>query len=198
MNPPSRSTKELLTTLVGKRRAVQLSKIPLSILFQLRIPRQTASESLPQQEIDATLFAAKELVTRALADKLTTTPIRFIDKNEVADYLRLTLAGRPIEVFMVMFLDAQNRLIASEEMFQGTLSQTSVFPREVVKRVLYHNAGAVMFAHNHPSGRAEPSVSDRQLTDSLKQALTLIDVRVLDHIVVGEGACTSLAERGWV
>ncbi len=99
---------------------------------------------------------------------------------------------------MVIFLDAQHRAIASEEMFQGTLTQTSVYPREVVKRALHHNAAAVILAHNHPSGIAEPSQSDRLLTDTLKQALALVDVRVLDHFIVAGTACLSFAERGMV
>jgi len=99
---------------------------------------------------------------------------------------------------LVLFLDAQNRVIASEELFHGTLTQTSVYPREVVKRALAHNAGAVMFAHNHPSGIAEPSQADRHLTSALKQALALVDVRVLDHFVIGEQTSCSFAERGWI
>ena len=97
---------------------------------------------------------------------------------------------------MVLFLDGQHRLLASEELFRGTLGQTSVYPREVVKRALANNAGAVILAHNHPSGVAEPSRADEFLTQSLKAALALVDVRVLDHLVVGQGAVVSMAERG--
>lgn len=104
--------------------------------------------------------------------------------NAVRDYLTLKLAREEAEQFMVLFLDAQHRLIEAEIMFSGTLTQTSVYPREVVKRALYHNAGAVILAHNHPSGVAEPSASDRMLTDALKQSLALVDVRVLDHFIV--------------
>ena len=99
---------------------------------------------------------------------------------------------------MVLFLDAQNRVLASEEMFRGTLTQTSVYPREVVKTSLAHNAAAVIFAHNHPSGVAEASYADEALTRALKQALALVDVRVLDHIVVAGNGVVSLAERGLV
>jgi DNA repair protein RadC len=116
----------------------------------------------------------------------------------VRDYLQLLLRGRQQEVFMAIFLDAQHRVIASEELFSGTLTQTSVYPREVVKRALYHNAAALIFAHNHPSGVAEPSQSDRMLTDALKQALALVDVRVLDHFIVAGSGCLSFAERGMV
>jgi DNA repair protein RadC len=114
----------------------------------------------------------------------------------VRDYLRVTLEGRDHEVFLVVFMDTQNRLIAAEEMFRGTLTQTSVYPREVVKRSLFNNAGAVIFAHNHPSGVAEPSRADELLTSALKQALALVDVKVLDHFVVGAGAAVSFSERG--
>lgn len=114
----------------------------------------------------------------------------------VKDYLRLKLAAAEHEVFAVMFLNSQHMLIAFEEMFRGTLTQTSVYPREVVKRALALNAGAVILAHNHPSGAAEPSRADEALTTSLKSALSLVDVRVLDHIVVCAHGTVSLAERG--
>lgn len=114
----------------------------------------------------------------------------------VRDYLRLRLQGLESEVFMALFLDAQNRVIAAEELFRGTLTQTSVYPREVVKRALHHNAGALIFAHNHPSGVAEPSRSDEALTQALKQALALVDVKVLDHFIVAGSGCLSFAERG--
>ncbi len=114
----------------------------------------------------------------------------------VRNYLQLLLRGREQEVFMVIFLDAQHRVTASEELFHGTLTQTSVYPREVVKRALALNAAAVIFAHNHPSGVTEPSPSDRVLTDALKQALQLVDVRVLDHFVVAGAGCFSFAENG--
>jgi DNA repair protein RadC len=116
----------------------------------------------------------------------------------VRDYLQLLLGGRHQEVFLVLFLDTQHRVIASEELFYGTLSQTSVYPREVVKRALAHNAAAVILAHNHPSGVAEPSQSDKLLTDALKQALSLVDVRVLDHFVVAVGQTLSFAEKGLI
>jgi len=114
----------------------------------------------------------------------------------VRDYLQLLLGGRQQEVFLVLFLDTQHRVIASEELFHGTLSQTSVYPREVVKRALAHNAAALILAHNHPSGVAEPSQADQLLTNALKQALGLVDVRVLDHFVVAMGNILSFAERG--
>ncbi len=110
--------------------------------------------------------------------------------------LGLAIGALPHEVFSVLFLDSQHRLLKHDEMFRGTLSQTSVYPREVVRRALELNSAAVIFAHNHPSGAAEPSRADEFLTQSLKSALQLVDVRVLDHLVVGRGAVVSFAERG--
>ena len=114
----------------------------------------------------------------------------------VRTFLRLKLAGLQHEVFYVIFLDAQNRVIQVEELFRGTLTQTSVYPREVVKAALRCNAAGVLFAHNHPSGVSEPSHADELLTSSLKAALALVDVRVLDHFVVGGAGVLSFAERG--
>ena len=113
-------------------------------------------------------------------------------------YLQAQLRHYPHEVFSCLFLDNRHRVIAFEELFRGTIDGASVHPREVVKRSLAHNAAALILAHNHPSGVAEPSQADRQITAHLKQALSLVDIRVLDHIVIGEGDPVSLAERGWV
>ncbi|MHB8726413.1 MAG: RadC family protein [Casimicrobiaceae bacterium] len=114
----------------------------------------------------------------------------------VRDYLRTRLACLPHEVFACLFLDTQHRLIACEELFRGTLAQTSVYPREVVKAALARNAAAVIFAHNHPSGVAEPSRADELLTTALKQALALVDIRTLDHMIVAGSHVLSFAERG--
>ena len=143
----------------------------------------------------AELLALMETARRALSQQLKAAPV-FDAPGRVKDYLALHLGGRPQEVFAVMFLDSQHRLIQLVDMFHGTLTQTSVYPREVVKRALTFNAGAVVLAHNHPSGLAEPSRADEYLTQTLKSALQLVDVRVLDHIVVGQGQTVSLAERG--
>jgi DNA repair protein RadC len=143
----------------------------------------------------AQLLAVMEMARRALAQPMHTAPI-FDSPARVKDYLALQLAGHAHEVFAVLFLDSQHRLLRLDEMFHGTLSQTSVYPREVVRRALCHNAGAVVLAHNHPSGLAEPSRADEYLTQTLKSALQLVDVRVLDHIVVGRGQVVSMAERG--
>jgi DNA repair protein RadC len=116
----------------------------------------------------------------------------------VRDYLRLRLHDRDHEVFMCVYLDAQHRVLAFDELFRGTLAQTSVYPREVVKAALAHNAAAVIFAHNHPSGVAEPSRADELLTQALKQALALVDIRTLDHFVIAGPALVSFAERGLI
>ena len=141
------------------------------------------------------LQAVLEMSRRALQEELQRGDA-LNSPRAVRDYLQLLLGGRQQEVFLVLFLDTQHRVIASEELFHGTLSQTSVYPREVVKRALTHNAAAVILAHNHPSGVAEPSQSDQLLTSALKQALGLVDVRVLDHFVVAMGRTPSLAEQG--
>ena len=143
----------------------------------------------------AELLAVMEVARRALAQQMAAAPV-FDSPQRVKDYLGLQLAGRSQEVFAVLFLDAQHRLLRLEELFQGTLTQTSVYPREVLKRALALNAGAVVLAHNHPSGLAEPSRADEYLTQTLKTALKMIDVLVLDHIVVGQGQVVSMAERG--
>lgn len=196
MNIQNCSTPELLSVLIGRRMASKLSKIPLSVLFEIRASRQLVSERLAPYAADPIISAAKELVTRALAEEISINPIHFGHPEAVKDYLRLALGGRQQEVFLVLFLDSQNRLIASEELFHGTLTQTSVYPREVVKRALVNNAASVLLSHNHPSGLAEPSQADKLLTTALKQALALVDIRVLDHIVIGEQEAFSFAERG--
>ncbi|WP_409075352.1 DNA repair protein RadC [Pantoea sp. C3] len=114
------------------------------------------------------------------------------------DWIRLQLASQERELFMVLLLDNQNRLLAHETLFYGTISSTVVYPREVVKAALRHNAAAVILAHNHPSGFAEPSDADRNITARLKQALTLVEVRLLDHLVVGSKEIVSFAERSWL
>ena len=143
----------------------------------------------------AQLQAAFELARRALAESIAAGDA-LSSPGAVRDYLRLSLGNLGHEVFVAVLLDAQNRIIAQEELFRGTLTQTSVYPREVVKCALRHNAAAVIFAHNHPSGVAEPSQADRSLTETLRSSLALVDVRVLDHFVVGRDQVASFAERG--
>lgn len=141
------------------------------------------------------LQACVELARRALGETLSTESA-LATPEAMKDFLRLTLANERAEVFGVLFLDAQHRKLAFEILFRGTLSQASVYPREIVKAALKHNAAGVVLAHNHPSGHAEPSQQDIQLTAAIKQALATVDVQVIDHIVVAKQAALSFVERG--
>ena len=143
----------------------------------------------------AELVAVLELARRALAQQLQEGEV-FESPDAVKHYLQLHLAYKGHEVFAVLFLDSQHRLLALEEMFRGTLTQTSVYPREVVLRALHHQAAAVVLAHNHPSGNVQPSRADEALTQTLKTTLALVDVRVLDHVIVAPGQALSMAEKG--
>jgi len=141
------------------------------------------------------LHASLEIARRALGEKMERTDA-LNSPHSVRDFLRLKLHLLPHEVFVAVFLNAQNRVIAVDELFRGTLTQTSVYPREVVKRALAHNAAALILAHNHPSGEAFPSAADRSLTTVLVDALALVDVKVLDHFIVAPGSAVSFAELG--
>ncbi|MDR2327793.1 MAG: DNA repair protein RadC [Acidovorax sp.] len=143
----------------------------------------------------AELLAVMELAKRATAQQLRARTV-FTDPQAVRHYLQLHLAQRPHEVFAALFLDSQNRLIAWEELSHGTLTATAVYPREVLQRALHHQASALILAHNHPSGSVQPSPADRELTRNLTAALALVDVRVLDHVIVGPGVALSMAEEG--
>jgi len=142
-------------------------------------------------EADDVLAAALEILEARMKHAYSLS-----SPGAVRDYLRLLLNNREYEVFVVVLLDAQHRVLAAEELFRGTLTQTSVYPREVVKTALRHNAAAAIFAHNHPSGVAEPSQADELLTRTLKASLALVDIKVLDHFVVAGGSALSFAERG--
>jgi DNA repair protein RadC len=141
------------------------------------------------------LQAALELARRSVAEDLRTRDA-LCSPEEVGRYLALSLQHSQQEVFAVLFLDSRNRLLAAEELFRGTLSQTAVYPREVVRRALERNAAAVILAHNHPSGLAEPSQADRTLTEALRRALQCLDIPVLDHLIVAGGRRYSFAENG--
>jgi len=143
----------------------------------------------------AELVAVLELARCAMAQQLREREV-FSSPGAVKHYLQLHLAHRQHEVFAVLFLDAQNRMIAMDELFRGTLTQTSVYPREVVLRALQHQAASCVLAHNHPSGTVQPSRADEALTQTLKAALALVDVRVLDHVIVAQGDALSMAEKG--
>jgi DNA repair protein RadC len=145
----------------------------------------------------AVLLAVVEMARRALAEKARERPL--IDSSAaVEDYVRLLIGTRPYEVFLCLFLDARHRLIDSEESSRGSLTRMAVYPREIVRRALAANAAAVVVAHNHPSGAVTPSASDRQLTRVLRDALALIDVRLVDHLVVGRSTAFSFANVGWL
>ncbi|MBT2305295.1 DNA repair protein RadC [Variovorax paradoxus] len=148
--------------------------------------------SMPScRRLATSLALAQEL----LAEEMTAAPV-FDSPTAVSDFLKLHFAGQPFESFVAMYLDAQHRLIAIEDLFRGTLAQASVYPREIARRALHHNADALIVAHNHPSGSAEPSHADEALTSALKTSLSLLDVRVLDHLVIAGSQATSLAQRG--
>jgi DNA repair protein RadC len=141
------------------------------------------------------LQAVVEMARRALREEIGERDA-MSSPRAVREYLQLALGGRPHEVFAVIFLDSQNRMLGLEELFRGTLTQTSVYPREVVKTALRYNAAGVIFAHNHPSGVAEPSRADELLTQTLKQALSLVEIKTLDHFIVAGTRTVSFAERG--
>jgi len=186
----------LLGMLLGEATAASLAGKSLADLFNLRSRPLTIRETGADDRSERILDAAKELLARALSEEMQDGEV-LSSPDTVRDFLRLRLAERPHEVFMVLLMDVQHRLLADVELFRGTLTQTSVYPREVVKLALSHNAAAVIFAHNHPSGVPEPSQADIHLTNALRQALTLVDVRTIDHLVVGGNALpVSFAERG--
>ena len=180
-----KSTIELVGMLVGEKNARHLYSGKLASLFQ-----EQTSDSASQK-----LGAARELVKRWMYEELEAKTI-FQSPEVVKDFLKIHFAGRDYESFVVLFLDCQHRLIRAEELFRGTLTQTSVYPREIVKIALKRNAASVIFAHNHPSGLATPSRADEALTHTLKAALSLVDVRIVDHFVVAPPNITSFAETG--
>ncbi len=177
---------ELLAKLIGVRESRRLYQGSLKPLFSA-----PSSGDAPHE----VCVVAKELVRRWLDEELHRICV-LTSPGSVRDYLRLFFAGQEHESFVVLFLDAQNRLIEAKELFRGTLTQTSVYPREIVKEALRQNAAAVILSHNHPSGVAEPSRADEVLTANLKQALSLVDVKVLDHFIVAGATTLSFAERG--
>lgn len=189
-----------LRTGVRGKSAVELARELLArfgsvrALFQAVTDKVAGTRGLGDAK-RAQILAALELARRSLREDLETRGA-LNSPREVRDYLRMVLGRTDREVFVALMLDSQHRVIATEELFRGTLTQTSVYPREVVKAALARNAAAVIFAHNHPSGVAEPSHADELLTRSLKSALGLVDVQVLDHFIVAGGRVMSFAERG--
>ena len=182
------STLDLLSRLIGKRAAKRVFRGSIVDLF--------LDDTVPE-DVKVRLRASRELVQRWMLEEFRQQPV-LANPRAVGEYLRLHYAGQEREVFGVMFLDNRHRLIALEEMFLGTVDGASVHPREVVKRALKVNAAAVILAHNHPSGVAEPSQADELITVRVRDALALVDIRVLDHLIVGGTSVVSLAERGLI
>ena len=202
MNTPTSTDLIAIATGTSLRDAAALLKKHRGSLFSLF--HGTAPDDLfvgeesrhyPSDLVATRLRAARELLARALREELEARTV-LASPNAVREFLIHRIGGLGHEVFVALFLDAQNRLIAADDLFRGTLTQTSVYPREVVKHALAHNAGAIIFAHNHPSGVCEPSRADEHLTSTLKQALALIDVKVIDHFIIAGAKTLSFAERG--
>jgi len=180
------SDADLLRKLIGLRESRRLYHGSLQPLFS-----SSPEAGSPHEKC----AVARELVKRWLKEELKRECV-LTSPSAVRDYLRIKFANQEHESFVVLYLDVQNRLIAREELFRGTVAETAVYPREIVKGALRHNAAAVIFAHNHPSGVAEPSHADEALTATLKRSLALISVKVLDHFVVAGAEILSFAERG--
>lgn len=193
------SDVELLTMLCGTAGRV-LAKASLPEIFGFVRPKQEELFGVKEEgmayQVHPQIAAAKELMLRVMQCQMQIKGVDLSMPGHVRSFLCGRFGNFEHEVFYVLFLDAQLRLITAQEMFRGTVSQTSVYPREVVKSALAHNASAVILAHNHPSGFTEPSRADIGLTRTLKEALTLIDVRVLDHVIVAGNQSLSMAERG--
>ena len=192
----------LLRTGIRGKHVVQLAQELLEHFGGMAGLLHTSAEALKQIKglgpaKRAEVLAVLELARRALTQRLQEKTL-MENPQAVREYLQLQLGGRQHEVFAVLFLDTQNRLVALEELFRGTLTQTSVYPREVVLRALHHHAAAVVLAHNHPSGTALPSRADEALTSTLKSALALVDVKVLDHFIVTRDHAASMAEMGLI
>lgn len=197
MNLESMDNTDLLAMLVGRRLARSLSGRPLAEIFGYCRPRQPALGEQPMPYVaHPAVGAAKELFTRCILERMAVEDLCFSSPETVQAFLCSRIGHLEHEVFWSFWLDAQNRLIVAEQLFQGTLTQTSVYPREVVKKALARNAAAVIFAHNHPSGIPEPSRADEMLTTALKSALALVDVRVLDHFIAAGNQAMSFAARG--
>lgn len=196
------SNLDLLTALVGENVADNLLQENQGSLYQLFCQSacvdHRVSESTPAKawgRVRLRIDAARELVRRGLEEGLRQRDV-LASPHAVREHFLAALSSLGHEAFLVLFLDAQNRLIASRECFRGTLTQTSVYPREIVKISLEYNAAGVIFAHNHPSGVSEPSQADKWLTQTLRQALALVDIKVIDHFIIAGRDSLSMAERG--
>jgi DNA repair protein RadC len=189
------SNEIVLSALVGPKTAAKLLEATSGCLAPL-IAENLAAYRIGGNTINR-VAAAKALVLRAIEETLQARDL-LSSPTQVRQYLQISFAGLEHEVFSACFLNAHNHLLAAETLFRGTLTETSVYPREIVKRALFHNAAGVIFAHNHPSGAPAPSVADKQLTERLQKALQLIDVRVLDHVIIADNTCFSFAEGGLI
>lgn len=202
--PQALSDAELVALFIGTGVRGQ-SALDVARELLARFGRVSRLLSAAKREVDAVpgmgaakyaqIAAVMELARRALSEEMRARD-SLTSPAAVRGYLRLRMQHLGHECFYCVCLDAQNRVIEASELFRGTLTQTSVYPREVVKHALAHNAASVILAHNHPSGVAEPSIQDQALTRTLSEALALVDVKVLDHFIVAPGACLSFAERG--
>ncbi len=181
---------------VDLARAMMVQHGSLHALFEANQTEFCATRGLGVAKF-VQLQAVLEMARRHLAEAMIERDV-LSDPAATRSYLEARLARQPHEVFAAIFLDSRNCVLAYEELFRGTLDGASVYPREVVKAALAHNAAAVIFAHNHPSGVAEPSRSDRDITRRLVDALAVVDIRVLDHLVIGHAQTSSFAERGWI
>jgi len=188
MNYETLSNRALISILIGEDGAKALYKDSLEALF---------ARNTRNSKQHAPLHAARELVRRVLSEELRCQPV-LSSPGVVKDYLRIHFMGQEYESFAILFLNAQHRLVAAEDVFRGTVDQTSVYPREVMRQVIHWNASAVILAHNHPSGSPEPSPADRNITKAIRETLILIEVRVLDHIIVAGAQTFSFAERGLI
>jgi DNA repair protein RadC len=194
----SMTDTDLLMALCGPE-GQNLSRKPLSELFGFE---KSYDDTLGVKEdrapylVHRQIAVAKELYARAMVDDMKTSGVEISSPSIVKSYLCNRMSGLEHEVFWCLFLDSRSRLISAQELFRGTLTQTSVYPREVVKAALSQNAYAVIFAHNHPSGIASPSGADEHLTTKLQDALKLVDIRVLDHIIVAGNDTLSMSEKG--
>lgn len=177
-----------------------LAKRPLTEIFGMVTPRQTeffASENTPQPYVtNPQIAVAKELYLRALQENMETSRVELTNPTQLKAFLCGRIGHLQYEVFWCVWLDSQNKLIKAEEMARGTINETAVYPREIVKRALELNAARVVYSHNHPSGNLTPSSQDLRLTNNLKAALQLVDVRSLDHLIVSGGQAMSMAETG--
>ena len=204
--PTALSDAELLALFLGSGRpgssAVDLAREQLAACGGLRCLLDiTAQQYCARPGLGPASFArlqgALELGRRYLESTLARNDV-LNSPRHTRDFLMARLRAYPHEVFACLFLDNRHRLICFEELFRGTIDGASVHPREVVKRALHHNAAALIIAHNHPSGVAEPSLADQNITGQLKQSLALVEIRLLDHVIIGDGEAVSMAERGLV